>query len=61
MHRVYGPRGARSGARVRAPPGMAFRRGKSVGAPDYKNFVAQWLACTSPCQRFGPALADDAT
>jgi hypothetical protein len=28
-----------------------------VGAPKEESFTAQWLACTSPCQRFAPTLA----
>jgi len=30
-----------------------------VGAPKVESFTAQWLACTSPCQRFVSTLAGD--
>jgi hypothetical protein len=54
MHRVL-DRAGPTGTRENAPADVAFRLCDSVGAPKL-NFAAQWLACTSPCQRFGPTL-----
>jgi hypothetical protein len=42
----------RSGTRDVAPVRFAFRVCNHVGVLDEKYFVAQWLACTLPCQRF---------
>ena len=36
---------------------VAFRPRNGVGTRDNRTFVAQWLACTSPCRRFARALA----
>src|SRR5580692_5919041 len=46
----------RSGTRVVAPVRFAFRICNHVGVLDEKYFVAQWLACTLPCQRFAAHL-----
>ena len=39
---------------------VAFHGMERVGVRDKNDFVAQWLACTYPCRRFGRALADTA-
>jgi hypothetical protein len=36
---------------------VAFRSSNSVSTSDFKSFVAQWLACSHPCQRFERYLA----
>jgi hypothetical protein len=46
----------RSGACDDAPVRFAFRKRNNVGVLDEKYFVAQWLACTLPCQRFAAHL-----
>ena len=33
----------------------------TASAPRTRDFAAQWLACTYPCQRFTPALTGDRT
>jgi hypothetical protein len=40
-----------------APSRFAFRHMNSVGTLDQQFFVAQWLACPRPCQRFALCLA----
>jgi hypothetical protein len=47
-----GPRCACDGARR----GVAFHGVERVGTQDKNYFVAQWLACTYPCRRFGHVL-----
>ena len=42
----------RRGARDSAPLRMAFRVSDGVGTRNIVLFVAQWLACALPCQRF---------
>jgi hypothetical protein len=42
----------RTGTRVIAPVRVAFRIRNCVGVLGEKYFVAQWLACMLPCQRF---------
>lgn len=49
----------RPGTRARAPVRIAFRDLKRVGTQEMISFAAQWLACTLPCRRFVPTLADD--
>jgi hypothetical protein len=46
----------RSGTRDGTPARFAFRKRNNVGVLDEKYFVAQWLACTLPCQRFAAHL-----
>jgi len=46
----------RSGTCVVASVRFAFRICNHVGVLDEKYFVAQWLACTLPCQRFAAHL-----
>jgi hypothetical protein len=35
---------------------VAFRCVESVGTQNQAHFVAQWLACMLPCQRFANSL-----
>src|SRR5262249_7528016 len=42
----------RRGARDSAPLRVAFRVSDGVGTRNIVLFVAQWLACALPCQRF---------
>lgn len=49
----------RPGTRALAPVRIAFRDLKRVGTQEMISFAAQWLACTLPCRRFVPTLADD--
>ena len=48
----------RPGTRSNAPARVAFRFSKNVGTLDYKDFAAQWLAYSLPCQRFTSNLAE---
>lgn len=46
------------GTRSNAPYGFAFRIQYDVGTRKFNiHFVAQWLACPHPCQRFAAYLA----
>ena len=57
MHaRVCDHAGPTGGSRKRLRR-VAFRPRNGVGTRDNRTFVAQWLACTSPCRRFARALA----
>ena len=49
------------GTRDSVPPGIAFRSHQRRRRPRNVDFVAQYLACTCPCQRFGVVLTADAT
>ncbi|BCH43468.1 hypothetical protein TUM17574_53510 [Klebsiella pneumoniae] len=43
--------------RSNAPYDVAFRKQYNVGTREFNiHFVAQWLACQHPCQRFAPYL-----
>ena len=50
---------SRPGTRADAPVRVVFRDLKRVDTQRYTYFAAQWLACTLPCRRFVPTLADD--
>jgi hypothetical protein len=47
-------------ARNNATRDVAFHSLECVGIRDKNDIVAQWLACTYPCRRFGRALTDAA-
>jgi hypothetical protein len=47
----------RQGACDNALGRVAFRQRNGVGTRDIISIAAQWLAYTSPCQRFAPHLA----
>lgn len=49
-----------TGARDSAPGGVAFHVLERVGIRDINHIVAQWLARTYPCRRFGDLLAGTA-
>lgn len=49
---------SRTGACDDAPARVAFDHSHGLGTRNWnKHFVAQWLACTYPCQRFASDLA----
>jgi hypothetical protein len=45
-----------SGTRAVVSEHIAFRVSHHVGTLENISFAAQWLACTSPCQRFADIL-----
>jgi hypothetical protein len=52
------PRGALLRLAMTTQAAWPSVRFHDVGAPKEESFTAQWLACTSPCQRFAYVLAN---
>jgi len=59
MHEVSDPAGPRKRLALATPRVLPSAHGDGVGTPNDKCFVAQYSACTYPCQRFTPSLAAD--